>query len=143
MAYVLYYTLFSSYLMGFSGGSEVKASPWNAGDPSSIPGSERFPWKRKWQPTSVLLPGESHSGRSLVGPSPWGHKELDTTEQFHFSSLFSSYLIINIITVQFSSVQLSRSVMSDSLRPHESQHTRPPCPSPSPGVHSNSCPLSR
>ena len=44
---------------------------------------------------------------------------------------------------QFSSVQFSRSVMSDSLRPHESQHARPPCPSPTPGVHSNSCPLSR
>ena len=36
-----------------------------------------------------------------------------------------------------SSVQFSRSVMSDSLQPHESQHTRPPCPSPSPGVHSD------
>ena len=43
---------------------------------------------------------------------------------------------------QFSSVQFSRSVMSDSLRPHESQHTRPPCPSPTPGVYSNSCPSS-
>ena len=43
----------------------------------------------------------------------------------------------------FSSVQFSRSVMSDSLRPHESQHTRPPCPSPTPRVHSNSCSLSR
>ena len=39
---------------------------------------------------------------------------------------------------QFSSVQFSRSVVSDSLWPHESQHTRPPCPSPSPGVHSES-----
>ena len=42
-----------------------------------------------------------------------------------------------------SSVQFSHSVVSDSLRPHESQHTRPPCPSPTPGVHSNSCPLSQ
>ena len=40
------------------------------------------------------------------------------------------------------SVQFSRSVMSDSLRPHELQHTRPPCPSPSPGVHSDSRPSS-
>ena len=39
---------------------------------------------------------------------------------------------------QFSSVQFSHSLMSDSLRPHESQHTRPSCPSPTPGVHSNS-----
>ena len=42
-----------------------------------------------------------------------------------------------------SSVQFSHSVMSNSLRPHESQHTRPPCPSPTPGVHSDSCPLSQ
>ena len=38
--------------------------------------------------------------------------------------------------------QFSSSVVSDSLRPHESQHARPPCPSPTPGVHSNSCPSS-
>ena len=44
---------------------------------------------------------------------------------------------------QFRSVQLSRSVVSNSLRPHESQHARPPCPSPTPGVHSNSCPSSQ
>ena len=41
------------------------------------------------------------------------------------------------------SVQFSRSVVSDSLRPHESQHTRPPCPSPTPGVHSGSHPSSQ
>ena len=44
---------------------------------------------------------------------------------------------------QFSSVQFSHSVVSDSLRPHELQHTRPPCPSPTPGVRSDSFPLSR
>ena len=43
----------------------------------------------------------------------------------------------------FSSVQFSRSVVSNSLQPHEMQHTRPPCPSPTPGGYSNSCPLSR
>ena len=48
-----------------------------------------------------------------------------------------------LFTFQFSSVQFSRSVMSDSLQPHESQHARPPCPSPPPGVHPNSCPCSR
>ena len=41
------------------------------------------------------------------------------------------------------SVQFSHSVVSESLRPHEPQHTRPPCPSPPPGVHPNSCPLSQ
>ena len=38
-------------------------------------------WKRKWQPTSVFLPGESHGQRSLVGCLPWGPKESDMTEQ--------------------------------------------------------------
>ena len=46
-------------------------------------------------------------------------------------------------SVQFSSVQFSHSVVSDSLRPHELQHARPPCPSPSPGVHSDACPSSQ
>ena len=45
--------------------------------------------------------------------------------------------------VQFSSVQFSHSVVSDSLRPHESQHPRPPCPSPTPGVHPDSRPLTQ
>ena len=40
--------------------------------------------EQKWQPTPILLPGESHGGRSLVGCSPWGLKELDRTEQLHF-----------------------------------------------------------
>ena len=44
---------------------------------------------------------------------------------------------------QFSSIQFIRSVMSDSLWPHELQHARPPCPSPTPGVHPNSCTLSQ
>ena len=47
------------------------------------------------------------------------------------------------IHVKFSSVQFSRSVVSDSLQPHESQHARPPCPPPPPGVHSDSRPSSR
>ena len=52
-----------------------------------------------------------------------------------------SNLACNFCTViSISSVQFSRSVVSNSLQPHESQHTRPLCPSPSPRVHSNSCP---
>ena len=51
---------------------------------------------------------------------------------------FSPASTTNVLSVQF-----SHSVVSDSLRPHESQHARPPCTSPTPGVHSNSCPLSQ
>ena len=40
-----------------------------------------IPWRREWQPTPVFLPGESQGQRRLVGYSPWGHKESDTTEQ--------------------------------------------------------------
>ena len=43
----------------------------------------KIPWRIKWQPTPVLLPGKSHGWRSLVGYSPWGHKQSDMTEQIH------------------------------------------------------------
>jgi len=54
----------------------------------------------------------------------------------------SSCHLLSSPLFQFSSVQFSRSVVSHSLRPHELQHARPPCPSPTPRVHSHSCPLS-
>ena len=41
-------------------------------------------WRRQWQPTPVLLPGKPHGQRSLVGCSPWGREESDTTERLHF-----------------------------------------------------------
>ena len=66
---------------GFPGGSDGKESACNAGDPGSIPGLGRFPWRREWQPTPVFLPGKSHGQKSLVGYSSWGCKELDRTEQ--------------------------------------------------------------
>ena len=66
----------------------------------------------------------------------------ETTFQVLF--LFSSFQIYYSCSMKLlnklSSVQFSHSVVSDSLRPHESQHARPPCPSPTPGVHSDSCP---
>ena len=65
---------------------------------------------------SSVLPWKSHGQSSLVGYSPSG---------------------------QIRSDQISCSVVSDSLWPHESQHTRPPCPSPTPGVHPDSCPWSQ
>ena len=52
----------------------MQESAHDAGDLGLIPGSGRFPWRRKWQPTTVLLPGKSHGQRRLVGYSPWGRK---------------------------------------------------------------------
>ena len=52
--------------------------------PGFDPWVGKIPWRRKWQPTPVFLPGKSHGLRSLVGYSPWGRKESDTTERLHF-----------------------------------------------------------
>ena len=46
--------------------------------------SRHFIWRRQWHPTPVLLPGKSHGQRNLVGCSPWGLEESDTTERLHF-----------------------------------------------------------
>ena len=46
-------------------------------------------WRKQWHPTPVLLPGKSHGWRSLVGCSPWGREESDTTERLHFHSSLS------------------------------------------------------
>ena len=64
--------------MGFPGGSDGKKSACSAGDPGSIPGSGRSPREGNGKP---FLPGKFHAQRSLADYSPWGHKELDMTEQ--------------------------------------------------------------
>ena len=72
---------------GFPGGSVVKNPPANTGDKThrfdpSLGG--KIPWRRKWQPTLVFLPGEFHGQRSLVGYNPWSHQvghELSTEQQ--------------------------------------------------------------
>ena len=78
LIFKLFFKIYLTYSWGFSGGSEVKASAWNTGDLGLIPGS--LPWRRKWQPTPVLLPGESHGRQSLVGCCLWGRTESDTNE---------------------------------------------------------------
>ena len=54
------------------------------GIPGFDPWVRKIPWRRKWPPTPVRLPGESHGQRSLVVYSPWGRRESNTTEQLHF-----------------------------------------------------------
>ena len=53
---------------------------WAKGNNRELFLPDKFPWSRKWQPTPVFSPGKSCRQRSLVGNSPWGHKELDMTE---------------------------------------------------------------
>ena len=64
-------------MKGFLGGSGRKNLFANAGDPGFDPRIGKIPWRRQWQPTPVFLPREFHGQRSLVGYSPWGHKESD------------------------------------------------------------------
>ena len=69
--------------MGFPHSSVGKELAFYTGDPGLIPQVGKIPWRRKWEPTLVFLPGKSHGQRSLEGYSPWGHKESDMTEATH------------------------------------------------------------
>ena len=70
-------------IWGFPGGSADKESTWQCRRRRSHSWVRKIPWRRKWQPTPVFLPQESHGQMSLVGESPWGCKESDMTEQAH------------------------------------------------------------
>ena len=102
--------------------------------PRFDPQEGKIPWRRERQPTPVFLPGEFHGQRSLAGYSLQGRKELVTIEQTQYARSFVNNSII------YPLVQFSRSVMSNSLQSHGLQHTRLPCPSPTSGTCSNSCP---
>ena len=64
-------------LSSFPGASDDEAAACNAGDPDSVPGLEKIPWRRKWQPTPVFLPGKFCGQRGLGGYSLWGHKRVE------------------------------------------------------------------
>ena len=65
------------------------------GRPRFDPWVGKIPWRRKWQPTPVLLPGKSHGWRILVGYSSWDCKESDMTERLHFHYLSFTYEMSN------------------------------------------------
>ena len=103
-----------------------------------------------WSVLSLLLTQEK---RKNVGTQTLAHdyysficnsQKLETT-QISINRSVDKYIVVlrNELCIHATSVQFSCSVMSDSLRPHESQHARPPCSSPTPGVYPNPCPSSR
>ena len=104
--------------MGCPGGSVIKTPPWMmeiwVGKTS---------WRRAWQPTPVFLRGKSHGQRSLAGYGSWGRKEWDMTKATQVSSVAQSCLTL--------------------CDPMDCSMPRLPCPSPTPTVYSNPCPLSR
>ena len=98
------------------------------------------PWNRK----SPLT--DSHYEIDQINFTNWCY-QASIAKHWHnrhhfWSDLCRFHACMHAKLLQFFSVQFSCSVVSDSLWPHELQHARPPCPSPTPGVHSNSCPLS-
>ena len=92
-------------------------------------------WPKNWSFSFSIIPSEEHPG--LIFRMDW----LDLLAvQETLKSLLQHYSSRALILRCIQLVQFSRSVVSDSLRPHESQHARLPCPSPTPGVHSDSRP---
>ena len=88
------------------------------------------PLEKEMAPTPVFLPGKSRGQRSLAGYSLW-----DANNRTHLSDWAHwTYMLLLLFSCK---------VVSDSLQPHELQHARLPCPSLSPGICSNSCPLSQ
>ena len=73
----------SRFNMGFPGGKESTCQCRRCKRCGFNPWVGKTPWSRKWQPDPVFLPGKFHGQRSLVGYSPWGRKESDTTECAH------------------------------------------------------------
>ena len=137
----------TSIIMGFPDSSAGKESTCTSGDPSLIPGSGRSPgegigyplqysWATIWWLRQRNLPATQEIWiRSLGWEAP-----LEEGMATHSSNLAweTSW------TEEPRSVsRFSHSVVSDSLRPHESQHARPPCPSQTPGVHPDSRPSSQ
>ena len=74
------------------GSSDGKVCACNVGDPGSIPGLGRSPGEGNGNPLQILLPGKFHGCRSLVGYSPGGCKESETTKRLHFHFSFNAFL---------------------------------------------------
>ena len=93
----LFFVSFFFFLLTPEIGSLSEIQSIAIGHLSSLFLEHSFTLNRKWQSTPVLLPGKSHGQRSLVGYSPWGRKELDTTERLHFHSQdFSSSILVPV-----------------------------------------------
>ena len=83
MAKVLRIIVLEYKLSGLPRWLSGKESAWQFRRCRLNPWFRKIPWRRKWQPTPVCLPGKSHGWRRLVGYSPWGHKESDMTAHTH------------------------------------------------------------
>ena len=160
---------FVNMCLGFTGGSVLKNPPTRQ-ELQVCSQNREDPWEEGMATHSSILAGripsvEEPCRLQSIGSQRVGHNWSDlacththrclcvcvcvfTAFSFVFNHLKQSKGTMSsmfyIYRLRYENVfQFRRSVVSDCLRPHESQHARPPCPSPTPRVHSNSCPLSR
>ena len=98
-------------------GSDGEESACNEGDLGLIPGSRR-PRKRAWQSTPVFLTGESHGQRSLVGYSPWGQKQLDTSEQLTVTNLYMTVIFSSNCGVKHNSNDKRNIITMTKISPY-------------------------
>ena len=82
------------------------------------------PWRRKWQSTPALFPGKSHGRRSLIGYSPWGRKESDTTERLHFH--FQT--MVEVMKIMVTSFKTSHAGTATVSAPNPAVGQRRPTP---------------
>ena len=81
------------FLLSFPGGSDSKRVCLQYERPRFDHWVRKIPWRRKWQPTPVFLPGKFHGWRNLIGYSPWSHKESDMTEQLSSKGFLYTFLL--------------------------------------------------
>ena len=105
-------------------------------------------WPKYWSFSLSISPSNEHPGLISLEWTGWISlqskglsKESSPTPQFKSINSSALSLLRPVAINRLSIVQFSRSVVSNSLRPHGLQHATPPCPLPTPGVYSNSCPL--
>ena len=111
------------------------------GDLGSIPWLGRSPGESKSCPLQDSSMQNPIHGVAELGMTEWLSLSMDTVK-FYICTYTYMYIYVPICMNKVS-VQFSLSVVSDSLWPHGLQHAKPPCPSPTPGVYSNSCPSSQ
>ena len=120
--------------MGFPWGSAAKESTRIVGDLGFNPLVWKIPWRRKWLPTSLFWPGEFLGVNFHFTPN---------TVTYTKNMLLITFLMSKFWNMSGPKIQFSHSVVSKFLWPYGLQHSRLPCPSPTPGVCSNSCPSSQ
>ena len=117
-------------MIGYSGFTPRIACSWKL-SPQFLSVATKRQCPEQPQKSSAFWPTENQDGTPFMNALNFNH-------EFNLLKKCVFYFIASV-----SSVQFSRSVVSDSLRPYELQHARPPCPSPTPGIHSDSHPSRR